>query len=500
MGDGERRRRYVVCHHLREERRRRERREQALAELAAELGPTQQQPGRHPGRACNTAVERALRSVPAPDQDRALDARSRRGRRGRAAGRQVGRHVQLRHAYGGGPGPRLPAVEAGRALLVVAQARPPSASPVPPRTVADPRPRHQHPAEPVARADRGKCAGETGRNIAAESRRVKLVEHEQAGARVEQTTELVPETERRRSRSEVAPPPRIHAVIPVAPPPINVEGRGRQVREITIWPSEPGSRGSVRRDGRDRRLLRAGERSEDDKVGAQPGRDSSVSGWPGSDSGQLRDGGPTARTVARLRARSRLLRRGGVAARGSEGGGPRRTERCSAALGAAPRHPGSTASVPPGRRSGCGVRRCVNGRPCSWSLRSRCRHRSCATSGAPGRARNASSTTRPAARSPRRSSALRDSGGSRSRLPRRRSSWGCWCRRWRCVRGGAPPERRRPPPRRTRRRCARARTGFRPAPLNAPEAAARSRSCGVAGAGARDAVPRFRREDQSAPS
>ena len=57
-------------------------------------------------------------------------------------------------------------------------------------------------------------AGDTWRNVCAQLERVKVVEYDRGGARVQQTTELRPEVVALLRALKVAAPPKLHVVAP----------------------------------------------------------------------------------------------------------------------------------------------------------------------------------------------------------------------------------------------------------------------------------------------
>lgn len=227
VGDGERRRRYVVCHNPQEEHRQREHRQQLLTELEAELESMQQQPRRHTKRACellsSARFGRYLRQTKTGllMMDRAAVGEAERydGKWVVTSNDDTLTAEDLALGY-----KQLMRVEdCWRQLKSGLRLRP----------VFHFRPWriHAHVTITVLSLLLERIAeiraGDTWRNIAAELQRVKVVDYEHGGARVEQTTELSPETEKLLSALKVAPPPRLHAVTPVAPPPASVEGPGR---------------------------------------------------------------------------------------------------------------------------------------------------------------------------------------------------------------------------------------------------------------------------------
>jgi len=227
VGDGERRRRYVVYHNSQEEHRQREHRELLLVELAAELESMQQQSGRHTKRACELlSSARFGRYLRQTKTGLLMIDRAAIGEAERYDGRWVvtcnddtltAEHLALGSKHLMRVEDCWRQLESGLRLRPVFHSRPWRI--------------HAHITITVLSLLLERIAeiraGDTWRNIAAELQRVEVVEYEHGGARGEQTTELSPATEKLLSTLKVAPPLRLHAVTPVAPPPASVEGPGR---------------------------------------------------------------------------------------------------------------------------------------------------------------------------------------------------------------------------------------------------------------------------------
>ncbi len=215
VGDGERRRRYVVCYNPEEAERQRQHRQQVLAELEAELDSLQQQRGqRHSKRSC------------------ALLSSRRFGRylRQTAGGLlRIDRHAVREAARYDGKwvitsnDDTLTAEDLAlgyKQLMRVEQCWRQLKSGLRMRPVYHWRPWRIHAhisitvlallLERVAEIR----AGDTWRNIAAQLGTIKVVEYDRAGMRVHQTTELRADTARLLAALGVESPPRLHSVVP----------------------------------------------------------------------------------------------------------------------------------------------------------------------------------------------------------------------------------------------------------------------------------------------
>ena len=122
VGDGERRRRYVVCFNAEEAKRQQAHRAQLLAELEAAL-PTLGAEPPQPAGLCPPG-QRAVREVSDPESARPPRDRPCQGAPGRTARRKVRRAFQRRHPDPGGPRPGLQAARSGGAGLAAPQERP----------------------------------------------------------------------------------------------------------------------------------------------------------------------------------------------------------------------------------------------------------------------------------------------------------------------------------------------------------------------------------------
>lgn len=215
VGDGERRRRYVVCHNPDEERRQQQHRQRVVTDLEAELASLQQQRGqRHSKRACElqssrrfsrylrqtrggllrvdrTAIKEAARydgKWVVTSNDDTLSAEDlalgyKQLMRVEQCWRQLKSGLRLRPVYHWRPW-RIQAhvtiTVLGLLLERIAEIR----------------------------------VGDTWRNIAAQLETIKVVEYDRAGARVHQTTELRPEVAQLLSKLGVKPPPKVLSVVP----------------------------------------------------------------------------------------------------------------------------------------------------------------------------------------------------------------------------------------------------------------------------------------------
>lgn len=214
VGDGERRRRYVVCHNPSEERRQEQHRQRVLAELEAELASLKQQRGaRHSKRACDLLTSRrfgrylrqtaggllridraAVRDAARYDgkwvitsNDDTLTAEDlalgyKQLMRVEQCWRQLKSGLRLRPVYHYRPW-RIQAHVTQTVLGLLLE------------RIAEIR------------------AGDTWRNIAAKLETIKVVEYDRAGARVHQTTELRAEVVELLDKLGVAPPPKLLSVV-----------------------------------------------------------------------------------------------------------------------------------------------------------------------------------------------------------------------------------------------------------------------------------------------
>jgi transposase len=214
VGDGERRRRYVVCHNPLEQERQAEHRKKLLLELEAELVTMEQKPGRHSKRACELLTSqrfgRYLRQTKTGlvriDRAAIADAERYDGKWVITSNDDTLCAEDLALGY--------------KQLLRVEQCWRQLKSGLGMRPVFHYRPwriqAHISIAvlglllERVAEIR----AADTWRNIVAQLDRVKVVEYEHGGARVLQTTELSPVVTKLLAALKVAEPPRLHSIRP----------------------------------------------------------------------------------------------------------------------------------------------------------------------------------------------------------------------------------------------------------------------------------------------
>ncbi len=220
VGDGEGRRRYVVCHNPAEETRQREHRRTLIEELEAELASMQARPdGKHTKRACalltSSRYGRYLRELGGGklriDRSAIADAERYDGKWVITSNDDTLTPEDLALGY-----KQLMRVEAcWRQLKSGLHMRPV---------------RHFRPWRIQAHVTISVIsllleriaeirAGDTWRNIAAQLQTIKVVEYDRAEARVQQTTELRKELIALLERLGVRVPPRLHAIEPVPPPP-----------------------------------------------------------------------------------------------------------------------------------------------------------------------------------------------------------------------------------------------------------------------------------------
>ena len=220
VGDGERRRRYVIGHNPAEEARQREHRRKLLVELEAELKTMQgRSDGKHSKRACELLTSsrfgRYLRETATGklrvDRAAVADAKRYDGKwvitsnddsltaedlalgykqllRVEACWRQLKSGLSMRPVHHYRPW-RIQAHVTVSVLALLLE------------RIAELR------------------TGDTWRNIAAKLESIKVVEYDRGSARIRQTTEMRPEIEPLLKQLRVASPPKLHSVEPVPPPP-----------------------------------------------------------------------------------------------------------------------------------------------------------------------------------------------------------------------------------------------------------------------------------------
>jgi hypothetical protein len=217
VGDGERRRRYVVCHNPVEEKRQAEHRKKLLVELEAELATMEQKPGRHSKRICELLTSqrfgRYLRQTKTGlvriDRTAVRDAARYDGKWVITSNDDTLSAEDLALGY--------------KQLLRVEQCWRQLKSGLGMRPVFHYRPwRIQaHISIAVLGLLLERIAeirvGDTWRNIVADLDRVKVVEYEHGGVRVLQTTELPASVTKMLGALKVAEPPRLHSIRPAPP-------------------------------------------------------------------------------------------------------------------------------------------------------------------------------------------------------------------------------------------------------------------------------------------
>jgi transposase len=213
VGDGERRQRYVVCHNPTEQERQRKHREKLVAELEVELSSLEQKKGKgHSKRACELRVSarfgKYLRETATGklliDRGAIADAERYDGKwvitsnddtltaedlalgykqllRVEQCWRQLKSGLRMRPVFHYRPW----RIQAHVTLSVIALLL---------ERIAEIR------------------AADTWRNVCAELERVKVIDYERQGVRVQQTTELRDQTQALLRALRVQPPPKLHTV------------------------------------------------------------------------------------------------------------------------------------------------------------------------------------------------------------------------------------------------------------------------------------------------
>jgi hypothetical protein len=215
VGDGERRRRYVVCHNPAEETRQREHREKLVAQLEAELASMRDGDAGHSKRACELiASSRYGRYL-----------RQTRGgllRVDRAAVQEAARYDGKWVITSNDDTLTAEDLALGyKQLMRVEQSWRQLKSGLRMRPVFHHRPwRIQaHVSISVLALLLERIAeiriGDTWRNICAHLETIKVVEYDRGGARIRQTTEVRREAEALLKKLNIAPPPRLHEVVEI---------------------------------------------------------------------------------------------------------------------------------------------------------------------------------------------------------------------------------------------------------------------------------------------
>jgi transposase len=219
VGDGARQQRYVVCHNPAEQQRQAAHRNKLVAELEAELATIEQREGKaHSKRACELRTSarygRLLRETKTGklviDRGAIADAARYDGKWVITSNDDTLTAEDLALGY--------------KQLLRVEQCWRQLKSGLRMRPVFHHRPwRIQaHVTISVLALLLERIAeiraGDTWRNLRAELEHVKVVEYDRAAARVQQTTELRPQTAALLERLRLQPPPKIHSAMPIPPP------------------------------------------------------------------------------------------------------------------------------------------------------------------------------------------------------------------------------------------------------------------------------------------
>jgi transposase len=215
VGDGERRRRYVVCHNPREEQRQREHRAHIVRTLEAELASLQQTEGEcHSKRACELRTSerfgRYLRTTAGGRLE--LDQAAIKN-----AGRYDGKWVVTTNDDTLTPEDLALGY---KQLMRVEQCWRQLKSGLRLRPVFHYRPWriHAHVTLTVLALLLERIAeirvGDTWRNLRDQLNAIKVIDYEHAGARIRQTTQLAPSTKVLLKRLNVGLPPTIHEVQP----------------------------------------------------------------------------------------------------------------------------------------------------------------------------------------------------------------------------------------------------------------------------------------------
>jgi len=217
VGDGERRRRYVVCHNPEEEKRQRAHREKLVAELEAELGAMQApEDGSHSKRMCELLASsrygRYLRRTPTGklriDRTAVAEAARYDGKWVITSNDDTLMPEDLALGY-----KQLMRVECcWRQLKSGLHMRPV---------------RHFRPWRIQAHVTISVLsllleriveirAGDTWRNVAARLQTIKVIEYDRTEARIQQTTEVRKEVAALLGKLGVALPPKLHSIAPIA--------------------------------------------------------------------------------------------------------------------------------------------------------------------------------------------------------------------------------------------------------------------------------------------
>jgi hypothetical protein len=217
VGDGERRRRYVVCHNPQEEERQRTHREKLVAQLTAELASMRATEGSDTKRMSElVASARFGRYLRRTKTGLALD---------RAAVREAARYDGKWVVTSNDDTLSVEDLAKGyKQLLRVEECWRTLKSALRMRPVFHWRPWriHAHVTISVLALLLERIvelrASDTWRNVAAQLDTIKVVEYERGEARVRQTTELRPPVRKLLAILKIEPPPPLHAVAAATPP------------------------------------------------------------------------------------------------------------------------------------------------------------------------------------------------------------------------------------------------------------------------------------------
>jgi transposase len=213
VGDGERRRRYVVCHNPQEEERQRAHREKLLAQLDADIEAMRAEPGAHTRRVCElVASARVGRYLRETRSGLAID---------RAAVREAERYDGKWVVTSNDDTLSVEDLAKGyKQLLRVEECWRTLKSALRMRPVFHWRPwriqAHVTISVLALLLERivEQRAADTWRNVAAQLDTIKVVEYVRGEARVRQTTDLRPAARTLLDALRVAPPPLLHEVAP----------------------------------------------------------------------------------------------------------------------------------------------------------------------------------------------------------------------------------------------------------------------------------------------
>ncbi len=211
VGEGERRRRYVICHNPKEEERQRKHRAELLTKLTEELESMRATPGTHTQRMCELlASQRFGRYLRETGTGLAID---------RAAVKEAERYDGKWVITSNDDSLTAEDLALGyKQLMRVEECWRTLKSALRMRPVYHWRPwriqAHVTLSVLALLLERmvEQRAGDTWRNVAAQLETLKVVEYTRGGVQVRQTTELRPEVKALLEKLGVRPPPRLHAI------------------------------------------------------------------------------------------------------------------------------------------------------------------------------------------------------------------------------------------------------------------------------------------------